>query len=270
MADNGRGVGAIVTSALPRVLSATLGPILRARGEGDPGFLDPSRRSHADAMSALTRDHWDRLVRAYGLTERGVLLDVACGSGDWLPTLAASNSRVVGVDLDTAMLELARERCGGVENVEIHAMPAESLEFADASFDAVTCFSALPYLDQDRALAEMTRVLRPGGRFVVGTVGSGYYAKHVAEGIRHGDSKAVTYGLDAMLVAAGRAVRGRSFAPASLQAWSPRAVRRLLEDHGLSVERVARDTDAIDPRWPRSFAGRPMYSVTFATKGGRS
>src|SRR3954454_6276806 len=261
-----KGIGAAITASLPRVLSASLGPLLRARGAGDPGFLNPHSRSHADAMAGLTVDHWSRLIDAYGLRERGSVLDVACGSGDWLPALAAVNDRVVGVDLDEAMLAHARARAGGTARTELHAMPAESLSFKDHVFDAVACMSALPYLDQAVAVPEMARVLKPEGRLVIGTVGPGYYAKHIVDGIRQGEHEAIAYGIDPLLVTAGRRLRGQGFARGSLQAWSPRAARRLLEHHGFAIERVLHETDAIDPRWPAIFLGRPVYYVVLARR----
>jgi SAM-dependent methyltransferase len=217
-------------------------------------------------MSVLSEEHWERLIRAFGIAGVGEVLDVACGSGDWLVPLARLNPRVIGVDLDAGMLDLARARSFGATNVDIRRMSAESLQFADGDFDAITCFTALPYLDQPVALGEMARVLKPGGRLVLGTVGPGYYAKHVAEGIRHQDTPAISYGLDALIVAAGRAVRGDRFAPASLKAWGPRAVRRLLSDHGFVVERILRDVDPLNPSWPTSCLGLPVYFVAFATK----
>jgi SAM-dependent methyltransferase len=241
------------------------GPLLRARGNGDAAFLDPSRRSHADAMSTLADKHWEELIARFGLKGAGRVLDVACGSGDWLAALARSNTVVVGTDLDEGMLALARRRCAA-DNVELRAMPAESLDFADGSFDAVTCFSALPYLRYDDAISEMARVLRPGGRLAIGTVGAGYYAKHVAEGVRHDDADAVIYGLDPIMVGIARTVGGDRIAPSSLRSWSPRAVRRLLERHGFAVQQTLNDVDAVNPQWPRRFMARPMYFVVFATR----
>jgi SAM-dependent methyltransferase len=253
-------------SPLVHVLTRGFGPILRARGEGDARFGDPRRRSHADAMAGFPDSHWERVAESFGLVGAGAVLDVACGSGDWLPALARVNERVVATDIDQGMLDLARTQSSGSANVGIRAMPAEALDLPDADFDAVTCFSALPYLDQDAALREIARVLKPEGLFVLGTVGSGYYVKHIAEGIRHDEPAAVRYGLDPIVVAAGRTLAGKRFAPASLRAWGPRSVRRLLARHGFAVEAVRPDVGPVDPTWPKSSLGRPLYFVVSARK----
>ncbi len=261
-----QGLPATVYAMAPRVLSRMLGPVLRTRRRGGSAFLDRLSQTHEEAMLALPNDHWERLIRALGLVGFRALLDVGCGPGGWLAPLARVNARVVGIDRDDGVLDMARGRLGDAHNVEIRKMPAEKLDFADETFDAVTCFTVLPYLDQPRAIAEMARVLRRDGRLVLGTVGFGYYARHVVEGIRHEQLDAIRYGLDPILVAGGRAIAGAKVAPASLKSWSPRAVRRLLESHGFEVDRVVRDVGAADPSWPKSFLGRPVYFITFATK----
>src|SRR6185503_11997657 len=84
--------------------------------------------------------------------------------------------RVVGIDISEAMLARARERAaarGLAERITLRTMDAEALAFDDAAYDVVVSLFALLHLpDPLRALREMRRVLRPGGRLVVG-VGSG-------------------------------------------------------------------------------------------------
>jgi len=96
------------------------------------------------------------------------VLDVACGTG--LVTSAASEAvgpagRVVGVDLSGQMVDAAQER--GLANVDFVRMDAEELALPDARFDVVLCALGLMYMpDPARAVREMRRVLRPGGRAV--------------------------------------------------------------------------------------------------------
>lgn len=92
------------------------------------------------------------------------VLDVACGTG--VVARAARNvvgpgSRVVGVDLNPAMLEVARDARPDLEWVP---GDAEDLPFADAEFDVALCQSALFFFaDPGRAVSEMARVVVPGG-----------------------------------------------------------------------------------------------------------
>jgi ubiquinone/menaquinone biosynthesis C-methylase UbiE len=85
---------------------------------------------------------------------------------------------VTGSDVAMAMVTLAKRAAAeqGVMGVTFCEMDAEQLEFPDASFDAVTCaFSLFQFPDMSRALAEMWRVLKPGGRLGLSNWGAGYF-----------------------------------------------------------------------------------------------
>lgn len=98
----------------------------------------------------------------------GDTLEVAIGTGRNLP-FYPRGVRISGVELSPAMLAIARDRA---HRLGIHAdlveADAEALPFADASFDTVVCALALCTIpDHAKAIAEMARVLRPGGRLLL-------------------------------------------------------------------------------------------------------
>lgn len=99
------------------------------------------------------------------------VLDVGCGPGFYVAELAervGGAGAVVGVDISPAMLAVAARRCEGLANVALHEGPATALPVEDSSFDAALSVQALEFVeDVDAALAELHRVLRPGGRLVV-------------------------------------------------------------------------------------------------------
>lgn len=98
------------------------------------------------------------------------VLDVACGPGLVALYLAEAAGHVTGLDLTPAMLDKARELQDGrgLVNLSWEMGRADQLPYADASFDAVvTRFSFHHLMDTARALAEMVRACRPGGRVVV-------------------------------------------------------------------------------------------------------
>lgn len=102
------------------------------------------------------------LVRRY-LTPSSVLLEAGCGTGLILSRLAGHAKTAIGVDLSGGMLRMAASRGLSVTQGSITALP-----FADASFDVVCSFKVLAHVqDIQRALAELTRVLRPGGVLLV-------------------------------------------------------------------------------------------------------
>ena len=97
------------------------------------------------------------------------VLDVGCGSG-WATRLlaeCASTGQVTGIDISDEMIRVARESSTAFPNVEFEVASAEQLPFADREFThAFSMESIYYYADIPRALAEIHRVLQPGGLFV--------------------------------------------------------------------------------------------------------
>jgi ubiquinone/menaquinone biosynthesis C-methylase UbiE len=127
-------------------------------------------------QAQLAPAHTHLLAHA-ALEPGAAVLDVACGTG--LVTFAAawavgSHGRVLGTDLSERMIEhahgLARER--RFTNVDFARMDAEQLALPDASFDVVLCALGLMFVpDPLRAIDEMRRVVRPGGRVAIAVWG---------------------------------------------------------------------------------------------------
>lgn len=140
-----------------------------------------------DAATTRVQRIYDRLAERYdrsiGIMERllfgsgrqwvcsqarGDVLEIAVGTGRNLPFYAAG-VRLTGIELSPKMLALARQRAAEVGIiVDLQLGDAQALAFADESFDSVVCTLSLCSIPDDRrAVAEVARVLRPGGRFVL-------------------------------------------------------------------------------------------------------
>ena len=95
-------------------------------------------------------------------------LDLGCGGGYQVRSLAlavGSGGRVVGVDPSLKQIEVAREYCSDLDNVEFTQDSGTDLSFDDETFDSVTSTNVLDYIiDVDSVVAELRRVLRKGGR----------------------------------------------------------------------------------------------------------
>jgi ubiquinone/menaquinone biosynthesis C-methylase UbiE len=99
---------------------------------------------------------------------RGRVLEVAVGTGLNLAHYP-DEVQLTGVEWSPAMLDIARHRAGQLgRTVDLRHGDAQALEFRDASFDTVVCtFSLCAIPDDRKAVAEMARVLRPGGLLVL-------------------------------------------------------------------------------------------------------
>jgi demethylmenaquinone methyltransferase/2-methoxy-6-polyprenyl-1,4-benzoquinol methylase len=116
-------------------------------------------------MTAGLDRHWRRLTADAAVRPGDRVLDACCGTGDLALAGVRAGGRVTGLDFSDRMLERARRKAPELE--WLHGDLLE-LPFPDASFDAATVgFGVRNVADLPRALAELRRVLRPGGRLGV-------------------------------------------------------------------------------------------------------
>jgi SAM-dependent methyltransferase len=100
------------------------------------------------------------------------VLDVGCGDGNYTALAADRTGAAVGLDRSTAMLEAARKRLGERPDIEWVHGDARRLPFSDQTFDVVLAVTVLCFAgDRQAVVNEAARVLRPGGRLVLGELG---------------------------------------------------------------------------------------------------
>lgn len=146
-------------------------------GRGRRAYYDVFSRFYDRFVALHSRDAGGGarrfLAERLPVGEGGSVLDLCTGTGSLLTHLrgrVGEAGRVVGVDFSRGMLAAARGKVAGAANVGLVQGDAASLPFAPASFDAVTCSHAFYELKGEtrgRALAEIGRVLRPGGAFLM-------------------------------------------------------------------------------------------------------
>ena len=128
-----------------------------------------------DLMSFGIHRLWKRMaIELTGVRKRSRVLDLASGTGDLasqLANLVGTEGLVVMTDINDAMLEQGRKRMvdeGYAGNIEYAQVNAEQIPFPDNVFDCVTiAFGLRNVTDKQRALEEMRRVLKPGGRVLI-------------------------------------------------------------------------------------------------------
>lgn len=143
------------------------------RTEGAP-MTDPATIFEEWSVPAIFAPHARQVLGQMAIPITARVLDVACGSGIVARTAATRvgpQGRVVGLDFNPGMLEAAR-RASEVEGLAIEWVQgnAQALPFDDGAFDLVFCQHGLQFFpDRAGALAEMHRVLAPGGEAAIST-----------------------------------------------------------------------------------------------------
>ena len=136
------------------------------------------------------------------------VLDVACGPGNFSRDFAAAarDGLVVGLDASESMLAVAVRETES-DNVAYVRGDARDLPFRDGSFDAVCCFAALYLIEEPmRAVAELARVLAPGGRLaLLSSCSRGPVPAAMANSVVHGLSGVRVFGRDELTRALAKA-----------------------------------------------------------------
>jgi ubiquinone/menaquinone biosynthesis C-methylase UbiE len=132
----------------------------------------------------------DRIARFLGVVgERcrapARILDVGCGSGEIARAFAQQGWQVTGCDISAGMIETARQHAGAPTLEWVILEPGRGLPFPNESFDAVVSSSVLEYVsDLPSHLAEIVRVLRPGGWYFATVPDMRHPARHAEEAKR--------------------------------------------------------------------------------------
>ena len=167
--------------------------------------------------------HLQRLAKKLGPWTGQRLLDIACGTGDWLAAAAALGATPVGIDISQKALEVCRR---ALPDAQLRCGSAEVLPFGDGEFDFISCLGALEhFLDPQAAVREMVRVAKPNAVFLLLVPNSGFLTRRLGfySGTHQADVKETV---------------------CSLREW-----RELFESAGLVVLHRWRDLHVLSKSW---------------------
>jgi len=175
--------------------------------------------------------HLKRLAETLCITAEDNVLDIACGTGEWLSVCGNMGADVSGVDISSRAITICQQR---LPRGEFVCQAAETLPYPDESFDVVTCLGSLEhFLDQNQAIAEIHRVAKADARVLILVPNAGFLTHRL--GLYSGTQQQ----------AAKETIR-------SLDTW-----KAMLENNGLTVKRRWRDLHVLSTGW----IIRPPYTL---------
>jgi SAM-dependent methyltransferase len=117
------------------------------------------------------------------------ILDIGCGAGQEMLPFIERGASGVGMDITAEVGKVGRQmyaEAGFADRVSFLRSSGNDLPFADDSFDVLICRGALMFMENRRALAEMARILKPGGVFLLKVQDAPYYWWKVGHGLKTG------------------------------------------------------------------------------------
>ena len=136
------------------------------------------------------KEYFRKIIADWGFVSCGKIADICSGYARWSVFLAEVNEFVCGFERNLDAITLSRRLCEylALDNVSFEVADVTQLiSTPDGAFDGAWCFNAMQFVERDKALSEIYRILKPGGRLFVGVYnGAGRVLEKFFEGYRAG------------------------------------------------------------------------------------
>lgn len=137
------------------------------KGKTKQHFEDTAADYNNSHDGRFVEPMYEALLKEIRKAQRGRILDVGCGNGNLFSLLPEGRYELFGIDFSENMIAEARKKCG--DRAAFSVADAEELPFEDDTFDFVVCNASFHhYIHPDTVAAEMHRVLKTGGKLLIG------------------------------------------------------------------------------------------------------
>lgn len=259
---NGKNIGWIAfhsTIAIASyVLAKGIGLLWKRPPSTDPDITWETSRNR---LYDCGLPYWENELVEFGLKpNNSTVVEVGSGNGQWLLAFAKNANKVIGVEPNDLVRNYAKgkiaEEVERSKKITLHASSAENLPVKDAIADIVLCAGVFMFTNQQKALTEMVRVLKPGGTLCITANGLGYFVMYILDGLRYRNVQKMRYGL-AGFIATIYKWCSRKHLSKLTSAVSHNEIKRMFEEQGLTLN----DTKL----WLDKTSHYPLEHMGFAT-----
>lgn len=149
------------------ITCASSGPSRKVRLEMSSIEADFDRLALLDEEGWTANNHYHDLLLKHVPANCENALEIGCGTGTFARLLAERSKHVIGLDLSSEMIRVARSRSTGFGNLEFELADAMTRDFLHSHFDFICSIATLHHLDQRELFAKIRDALKPGGVFLV-------------------------------------------------------------------------------------------------------
>lgn len=183
------------------------------------------------------------------------VLDVGCGAGqELLPFLEKTSAFCVGVDAADELGQVTKSVFGAKsfeKRVDFVRSFGERLPFANSSFDVILCRVALPYMDNRKAISEISRILKPGGIFLLKTHAPAFYFGMIKQRFKTFSPKQIAYPLICLTGGIIHSISGKQLKNGFWKGKEIYQTQKFIEQecarNGLKIEGYLSDTNPQTP-----------------------
>lgn len=158
--------------------------------------------AHVEFSDIKSLSYYKEHLESLAFSGMNIVVDAGCGMGQWTIPLSMLNNSVLGIDLSSPRLRVAKGlcECYKVHNVTLVESSIESIDVNSESVDGVFCYGVLMFTDIEKTLREFFRILRPGGKIYINANTYGWYAHLLIDrGLRKRNIKWVKAALQMVL-----------------------------------------------------------------------
>jgi ubiquinone/menaquinone biosynthesis C-methylase UbiE len=185
-------------------------------------------------LSERSKVEYIERLEMIGFVGKRKILDLACGAGQWSLAMGKRNLAVLGVDKLSMRLVIGREIAllNKIDNVQFKWGHMEDIPADDCSFDAVFCYGAFMFSNNEKTLKEIWRVTEPGALIYINANGWGWYMHRFIKALRGKIPRKEILGIGLMVI-------GTLLGKKRNIIYTPELIRKRITEAGFEVLEVA-------------------------------